>query len=69
MWPDRVSNPGPLTYQSGVVPTALRGPSMEWWKLVSSTDFTGKVIQNKRKRLSKKYRDYMKGIVRGMDIQ
>ena len=26
MWPDRVSNPGPLTYESGVLPTALRGP-------------------------------------------
>ena len=21
MWPDRVSNPGPLTYESGVLPT------------------------------------------------
>ena len=27
MWPDRVSNPGPLTYESGVLPTALRGPA------------------------------------------
>ena len=26
MWPDRVSNPGPLTYESGGQPTALRGP-------------------------------------------
>ena len=25
MWPDRVSNPGPLAYESGVLPTALRG--------------------------------------------
>ena len=25
MWPDRVSNPGPLTYESGVLPIALRG--------------------------------------------
>ena len=25
MWPDRVSNPRPLTYKSGVLPTALRG--------------------------------------------
>ena len=24
MWPDRVSNPGPLTYESGAQPTALR---------------------------------------------
>ena len=27
MLPDRVSNPGPLTYESGVLPTALRGPA------------------------------------------
>ena len=26
MWPDRVSNPGHLTYESGALPTALRGP-------------------------------------------
>ena len=25
MWPDRVSNPGPLTYVSGALPTMLRG--------------------------------------------
>ena len=30
MWPDRVSNPGPLTYESGDLPTALRGPGMEY---------------------------------------
>ena len=27
MWPDRVSNPGPLTYESGALPTAQRGPA------------------------------------------
>ena len=28
MWPDRVSNPVPLTYESGALPTALRpGPN------------------------------------------
>ena len=27
MWPDLVSNPGPLTYESGALPIALRGPS------------------------------------------
>ena len=26
MWPDRVSNPGPLTYESGALPIAPRGP-------------------------------------------
>ena len=29
MLPDRVSNPGPLTYESGALPTALRGPANE----------------------------------------
>ena len=27
MLPDRVSNPGPLTYESGALPIALRGQS------------------------------------------
>ena len=29
MWPDRVLNPGPLTYESGALPTALCGPAAE----------------------------------------
>ena len=29
MWPDRVSNPGRLTYESGALPTALRGPALD----------------------------------------
>ena len=28
MLPDRVSNPGPLTYESGALPIALRGPTI-----------------------------------------
>ena len=28
MLPDRVSNPGPLIYESGAVPIALRGPNI-----------------------------------------
>ena len=27
MLPDRVSNPGPLTYKSGALPIALHGPA------------------------------------------
>ena len=27
MWPARISNPGPLTYELGALPTALRGPA------------------------------------------
>ena len=29
MLPDLVSNPGPLTYESGALPIALRGPAHE----------------------------------------
>ena len=28
MLPGRVSNPGPLTYESGALPIALRGPAI-----------------------------------------
>ena len=31
MLPDRVSNPGPLTYKSGALPIALRGPAFSWF--------------------------------------
>ena len=30
MLPDRVSNPGPLTYESGALPIALRGPAIRF---------------------------------------
>ena len=33
MLPDRVSNPGPLTYESGALPIALRGPASRVKKL------------------------------------
>ena len=36
MLPDRVSNPGPLTYESGAQPIALRGPAKSF---VSSIKF------------------------------
>ena len=29
MLPDRVSNPGPLTYESGALPIALRDPAIK----------------------------------------
>ena len=34
MLPDRVSNPGPLTYESGVLPIALRGPAKPVMSLI-----------------------------------
>ena len=27
MWPDRISNPGPLALEPDALPTALRGPA------------------------------------------
>ena len=42
MLPDRVSNPGPLTYESGALPIALHGPA-----LGSETDDTGTNILRK----------------------
>ena len=30
MLPDRVSNPGPLTYESGALSIALRGPAIDY---------------------------------------
>ena len=45
MLADRVSNPGPLTYESGALPIALRGPaifkpfeSTESWKIIQAKD-------------------------------
>ena len=38
MLPDRVSNPGPLTYESGALPIALRGRAPEMESLVSDTE-------------------------------
>ena len=32
MLPDRVSNPGPLAYESGALPIALRGPAKKGGK-------------------------------------
>ena len=37
MWPDRVSNPGPLTYEPGALPTALRCPATQI-EVASQTD-------------------------------
>ena len=42
MLPDRVSNPGPLTYESGALPIALRVPAIivtDLHKFLLLTDF------------------------------
>ena len=38
MLPDRVSNPGPLTYESGALLIALRGPAANYIKGNQSKD-------------------------------
>ena len=40
MLPDRVSNPGPLTYESGALPIALRGPALKSLANMSRTSNT-----------------------------
>ena len=42
MLPDRVSNPGPLTYESGALPIALRGLAVIRYLYLK--DKTGKEI-------------------------
>ena len=44
MLPDRVSNPGPLTYESGALPVALRGPAWTKWE--------GPLSRTKKKRIN-----------------
>ena len=39
MLPDRVSNPGPLTYESGALPIALRGPAITFVNVESSEEY------------------------------
>ena len=41
MLPDRVSNPGPLTYESGALPIALRGPASHKCKNIKKFSFLG----------------------------
>ena len=41
MLPDRVSNPGPLTYESGALPIALRGPARFRYNAVMVMQMSG----------------------------
>ena len=43
MLPDRVSNPGPLTYESGALPIALRGPAKELMLNLDQGQFSQKI--------------------------
>ena len=47
MLPDRVSNPGPLTYESGALPIALHGPAVfQSYQACESVIVKGKAMCN-----------------------
>ena len=61
MLPDQVSNPGPLTYKSGALPIALRGPEVtRWANTCSSKVYALKALGGLDKRFtsSNKLRKY-----------
>ena len=51
MLPDRVSNPGPLTYESGALPIGLRGPAPACKGIYGMPLLTGTNIEIAQKRL------------------
>ena len=52
MWPDRVSNPGPLTYESGALPIALRHVSTRFsinhFQIITFLILKSDIIENSR---------------------
>ena len=54
MLPDRVSNPGPLTHESGALPIALRGPASEILSAVLLFTFVSIKILSKKPYISAK---------------
>ena len=52
MLPDQVSNPGPLTYESGALPIALRGPvnilKLNYLLNIQNTIYKQKYLLNKK---------------------
>ena len=48
MWLDQVSNPGPLTYESGALPTALRGLAVENEKRLCAYILYGPAVENEK---------------------
>ena len=67
MLPDRVSNPGPLTYESGALPIELRGPACNSFKINStSTKNPYAHLQYVHNRYARFQKDPLK-TVRGVD--
>ena len=59
MLPDRVSNPGPLTYESGALPIALRGPACS----LSTAVIDGLVVRQQSHRLCSSSTAVIDGLV------
>ena len=53
MLPDRVSNPGPLIYESGALPIGLRGPAYNNRKSKKKKKKMKKKMKKKRKKKKK----------------
>ena len=47
MLPDRVLNPGPLTYEAGALPIALRGPA--WFTFTHASTHSKYAIKSRSK--------------------
>ena len=54
MLPDRVSNPGPLTYESGALPIALRGPAPMTQAMKLTERKSNLLIRNIKTSINKK---------------
>ena len=50
MLPDQVSNPGPLTFESGALPIALRGPANAKVVRDKGLTFTSAFYKKKKKK-------------------
>ena len=44
MLPDRISNPGPLAYESGALPIALRGPACIYVKPIGYVEVSSREL-------------------------
>ena len=55
MLPDRVSNPGPLTYESGALPISLRGLAFIMILLLIYHDIASNFCTRVHQHLRKKY--------------
>ena len=55
MWPDRVSNPGPPTYESSALPIALRGPAPQGY----SNGYTQYIFQGQIRKIPETIPKYL----------